>query len=218
MFGNTLYDITHRMPLLKPDAGGGEAGAETEGGEKGGASAPTFDEALKNPAYQAEFDRRVTKALQTAQDKWQKDADARILAAKTEAEKLARMTAEQKAEHERQEREKSLADRETALTVRELRAQAAETLSQKGLPAALLDVLAYSDADKCAASIDAAEKAFRAAVQTGVEERMKGTPPIKGAGGGASKDAYEKLALEAQAAGQSALCAHYTRLAQEQKG
>ncbi len=81
MFGNTLYDITHRMPLLKPDAGGGEAGAETEGGEKGGASAPTFDEALKNPAYQAEFDRRVTKALQTAQDKWQKDAEARIQAA-----------------------------------------------------------------------------------------------------------------------------------------
>ena len=184
MFGNTLYDITHRMPLLKPDAGGGGAGGAPEGGgTPGGGQAPAFTDLLKdNPEYQAELDRRVTKALQTAQDKWQKDAEARIQAAKTEAEKLARMTAEQKAEHERQEREKSLADRETALTVRELRAQAAETLAQKGLPAALLDVLAYSDADKCASSIDAAEKAFRAAVQTGVEERMKGTPPIKGAG------------------------------------
>ncbi len=105
-----------------------------------------------------------------------KNADA-VAAARTEAEKLAKMTAEEKAAHDQQEREAKLAQREADIARRELRATALQTLGEKKLPAELADVLDYTDADKCNASIASVEKVYRAAVQQGVEDRMKGNPP-----------------------------------------
>lgn len=164
--------------FLAPDGGEGGAGnTGAEGGEGAdGEAQPTFDDLLKNPAHQSEFDRRVTKALETAKTKWQAETAAQI----SEAEKLAKMTAEQKAQHERDKKDKELADREAALTLKELRATAAETLTGKGIPLALLDALDFGSAERCTASIDKVEAAFRASVQSAVEERLKGKPP-KGA-------------------------------------
>jgi hypothetical protein len=105
------------------------------------------------------------------------------------------MTAEQKAEHERQKREDDLAKREADLNRRELRATAAQTLSEKGLPTTLLDCLNYQDADNCSKSIETIETAFRAAVQRGVEERMKGTTPTAPGSSEAAADAAMRKAL-----------------------
>lgn len=144
---------------------GGQQGAE---GNPAGSEVKTFT--------QADIDRIVQQTIV----KERKRAETAVQNARTEAERLAQMTAEQRAEHERQERETALAKREAELTRRELRAQALETLSGRGLPHELADVLNYADADTCNASIAGAEKAFRAAVQRGVEDRMKGTPPKSG--------------------------------------
>lgn len=145
--------------------------------ENKGAETQTFDDLLKDKNNQSEFDRRVSKALETAKAKWAEEEAAKLEAVKTEAEKLAKMNAEQKAEHERQKREKELADREALLTLRELRAEAAVTLSEKGLPKELIDSVNFKDADSCKKSIETLETVWRAAVQAGVEERLKGKTP-----------------------------------------
>lgn len=143
---------------------------------------PTFDDLLKgNKEYQAEFDRRITKGLETAKAKWEQEAEAKIAEARTEAEKLAKMTLEQKAQHERDQRDKELAEREAALTRRELRAEAAAARSEKGLPIKLLESVNLSNADTTKSSLEAVEKAFRAAVQAGVDDRLKSTTPKTGA-------------------------------------
>ena len=71
---------------------------------------PTFDDFLKQEGNQAEFDRRVQKAIETAKNKWQEINDAE----KTEADKLAKMNKEQKLEYEAQkankEKENALAE------------------------------------------------------------------------------------------------------------
>lgn len=142
---------------------------------------PTFDELLKDKNNQSEFDRRVSKALETAKSKWAEEEAVKLEAVKTEAEKLAKMNAEQKAEHERLKRDKELADREALLTLRELRAEAAGTLAEKGLPKELIDSVNFKDADSCKKSIESLETVWRAAVQSGVEERLKGkTPTVAG--------------------------------------
>ncbi len=148
---------------------------EDTGAQGGEAQQPiTLDQHLKdNPDSQKELDRRITKALNTAHEKWEAEAQQR----ETEAAKLAKMTADQKAEHERQKREKELSDREAALMLRELRAEASHTLSEKNLPLLLLDCLDFSGAEKCNESIDKVETAFRAAVQAAVEDRMRGNAP-----------------------------------------
>ena len=157
--------------------------ADTEQAETAAAeTAVTLDDVLKSDkTKQAEFDRRVTKALETARSKWAEEEAVKLEAVKTEAEKLAKMNAEQKAEHERQKREKELTERETLLAQRELRTEAAGTLADRGLPKELIDSVNLRDADSCRKSIDSLETAWRAAVQSGVEERLKGkTPTVTG--------------------------------------
>ena len=167
--------------------GGNSGGAEGgEGGTSGddGTEPPSFDDLLKS-GHQAEFDRRVQKAIDTAvgkaQEKWQALTDDKL----SEAEKLAKMTKEEKTQYLAQKHEKELAEREAGITRRELIAEAKNTLAEKKLPAGLAEVLNYTDADSCNKSIAAVEKAFQEAVEEGVQERLKGgTPPTKAPGSG----------------------------------
>lgn len=172
-------------------AEGGENGDGTgaEGGNGGGSGMDTsggtdpkpvsFDDFLKGDGNQAEFDRRVQKAVNTAvtkaQQKWQALADENL----SEAEKLAKMTKEEKAQYLQQKKEKELIDRETEITRKELIAEAKNTLAEKKLPVGLADVLNYADADSCNKSISAVEKAFQEAVETAVQDRLKGGKPPK---------------------------------------
>ena len=157
------------------------SGKEPSGGEpekpEGTEDKPkSFDDILKDSQYQAEFDRRVQKALGTAKEKWTALMDDKL----SEAEKLAKMNKEEKAEYLRQKQEKELSDRENAITRRELMAEAKNTLAEKKLPAGLAEVLNYADAESCSKSMAAVEKAFQEAVQAAVEEKLKGgTPPKK---------------------------------------
>lgn len=142
----------------------------------------SFDDLLKNKDYQAEFDRRVQKALGTAKEKWTALMDDKL----SEADKLAKMNKEEKAEYLRQKQEKELKDREAAITRRELMAEAKNTLAEKKLPVGLAEVLNYADADSCSKSIEAVEKAFQEAVEMRVQEQLKGGVPPKKAPQGMS--------------------------------
>jgi len=122
---------------------------------------------------QEELNAIIDKRL----ERERKDAQARIDKAVTEAQKLAKMSADERAEHERQELQKKLAEREAEITKRELRAEAKSQLSDKGLPVELAEVLPYTDADTTNAALAAVEKVFRQAVEKGVTERLKGNAP-----------------------------------------
>lgn len=170
----------------------GAAGAG-EGGE-GNQGTQSFDDFLKNPANQSEFDKRVAKALETQRGKMQSEIQTQIENARTEAEKLAKMNAEQKAQYEREKKDQELAKREAELTARELKATAKETLVSKGLPASLADVLNYENAEACNKSIEAVEKAFREAVAAGVDEKLRGGKAPKKAPDGAQLYTKEQIA------------------------
>ena len=163
-------------------AAGGQEGAEGAGGAAGADTPLSFDDFLKDPKNQAEFDRRVGKALETSRSKMQAELNTKVQEAVTEAEKMAKMNAEQKAQYEREKKEKEIADREAALTKRELTATAKEQLAEKGLPVSLAAVLNYSNAEECSASIEAVGKAFQEAVEKAVNDRLSGGKPPKKAG------------------------------------
>ena len=175
------------------DGGNGGGSGESAGGEggAGGDTPPSFDDFLKTGGNQAEFDRRVQKAVNTAvtkaQEKWQALADDKL----SEAEKLAKMTKEEKAQYMQQKREKELTDREAAITRKELMAEAKNTLASDGLPQELAEVLDYSDADTCKKSMEKVKEVFQRAVETAVEEKLKGGKPPKKAPGGDAQKALE---------------------------
>ena len=100
-------------PMLAPDTGvdgettkTGETGTDNTGTEesKEGKENKNFDDVLKDKKYQSEFDKRVAKALETAKSKWETDKATELENAKTEAEKLAKMNAEQKAKYAEEKR------------------------------------------------------------------------------------------------------------------
>lgn len=184
--------IKMNLQLMADTGAGGGTSSQTDGGANStdtGAGqvsntevnkTPSFDDVLGgNKDYQAEFDRRVSKALQTAQIKWEASKQTAITEAVTEAEKLAKMKSDEKAKYEQEKRIKELEKRERDITTRELKAQAYETLAEKNLPKELIDALNFSDAETCNASIEAVEKAFQNAVKKAVDDRLRSKPPVK---------------------------------------
>ncbi len=153
--------------------GTGEPGTGDQCAEVG-KQTPSFDDLLKDKAYQSEFDKRVAKALETAKGKWSAEQQKAIEEAKTEAEKLAKMNADQKAQYEREKQEADYQKRLAELNARELKATAKETLVAEGLPLELAEVLNYTDADTCNKSIEAVKTAFQGAVEKAVNEKLKG--------------------------------------------
>ena len=131
--------------------------------------------------------------MKNAQEKWQALTDDKL----SEAEKLAKMTKEEKADYLQKKKEKELSDREAAITRKELMAEAKNTLAEKNLPAGLAEVLNYTDADSCNKSITAVEKAFQAAVEAAVQERLKGGIPPKKAPETNTQEALEKQVYNA---------------------
>lgn len=156
---------------------------DTDGGNDDGGQAETpmtFDAWLEsNKDYQAEFDRRLNKATTTAvnnaQEKWEMIADERV----SEAEKLAKMTKDERDRYNMQKRIKDLEAREKAITKKELQATAKNALAEKELPLELAELLDYTDAESCNKSIESLDQAFRNAVSAAVNERLKGADPMK---------------------------------------
>ena len=185
---NKVFKAFCKVPMnLQLFAEGDGVGTGDEGGNGGGASGTgdegnepqSFDDFLKTGGNQAEFDRRVQKAVNTAvtnaQEKWQALTDDKL----SEAEKLAKMTKEEKAQYMQQKKEKELSEREAAITRKELMAEARNTLAGDVLPQELAEVLNYTDADACKKSMETVKAAFQKAVEAAVEEKLKGGKPPK---------------------------------------
>ena len=80
----------------------------------------SFDDFLKDSKNQAEFDKRVQKAIQTAETKWKAKNDE----AKTEAEKLAQMNETEKLQYQLQKQQKDNEEIRKKLNARDLKDEA----------------------------------------------------------------------------------------------
>ena len=136
----------------------------------------SFDEILGDKTYQAEFDRRVQKALDTAKSKWEAEEQTK----RTEAEKLAKMDAEQKAKYElkkaNEERDSALAK----LNAYELKNTAIRIAQEKGLDISLLEDIDYSKqtAETITTIIDTKKAVFDKALEKAMNDRYKEKSPI----------------------------------------
>ena len=80
----------------------------------------SFDDFLKDSKNQAEFDKRVQKAIQTAETKWKAKNDE----AKTETEKLAQMNETEKLQYQLQKQQKDNEEIRKKLNARDLKDEA----------------------------------------------------------------------------------------------
>lgn len=136
----------------------------------------SFDEILGDKTYQAEFDRRVQKAIETARTKWEADEQTK----RTEAEKLAKMDAEQKAKYELK---KANEERDTAiakLNAYELKNTAIKIAQEKGLDISLLEDIDFSKqtAETITTIIDTKKAVFDKVLEKAMNDKYKESTPI----------------------------------------
>lgn len=107
----------------EPAGANAEQNQNTNQNNNQGTQAPiSFDDFLKDSKNQAEFDKRVQKAIQTAETKWKAKNDE----AKTEAEKLAQMNETEKLQYQLQKQQKDYEDIQKKLNARDLKDEAIE--------------------------------------------------------------------------------------------
>lgn len=174
------------------DGGKGAQGKETDGGDDGKGSDGADGQKGEKTFSQADVDRMIRKE----QAKWKRQQEKAV----SEAQRLAGLTAEQRAAEEAKTREENLTKREAEITKRELRAQALSDLADQQMPSELADLLDYTDAEACAESIKKIRGVWQKAVQKGVEARVKGSAPKTGDGKGAAPKSMR-----------DAIAAHYRR-------
>ncbi|RKI45522.1 DUF4355 domain-containing protein [Clostridium paraputrificum] len=178
--------------MLEADTGAGVNGSDNTGNN----DTTTQNESTSNEQTetnqsektftQKDVDKLIQERVAREQAKWEK----KVQDERTEAEKLAKMNADQKAEYEKQKREDELAKREKDITTRELRATAYETLAEKNLPKELVGILNYESAETCNKSIEAVEKAFQSAVEKAVNDKLRGKETPKGGQGNNNQSTF----------------------------
>lgn len=141
----------------------------------GASEVMTFDEILQDKHYQSEFDKKVAKALETAKTKWEQDAEVK----RTEAEKLAKMDADEKHKYELDKAKSEMSEAVSKLNAYELKEEAIKIASEKELPISLLNVIDYrkENAESIKTKIDEIEVVYKQAIQTGINDRMKEKTP-----------------------------------------
>ena len=175
--------------------GSGANGEEAQGNEEGqGASGNAFEDFLKDGKNQAEFDRRVNKAIETAlgnaKVKWQEDADQKA----EEAAKVAKMNAEQKQQYELDKLKKEN-ERLQAESVRnQLSRNAAGVLAEKGIEATqdVLDFVVGADEADTNARIDKFVKIVESQLKKAEIARATGTTPKTMKNSGSQMSEFEK--------------------------
>jgi hypothetical protein len=164
----------------------------TPGNQNGaGNETPSFDDLLKN-GHQAEFDRRVSKAIATAKANWEK-AQAEE---QDEATKLARMTAAERERYQLDKDRKAFAEEQAKFAAQQMQVSVGAELQKRGLDASFARYLAGKTAEESKANLDEFEQVFRSAVRSGVQAAMrgKGTPREPEQGGNSQ---VERLRLAA---------------------
>lgn len=126
---------------------------------------------------QEDLDKVVAKRVNEIETKWETKVKDIVAKERSEAERLAKLSAEEKEKEERTKKDAEIRERENALTLREMKIEAKSMLQEKGIPVDLVDFVVDLDANKTKENIEKLAKTYSKAVENGVTDKLKGTPP-----------------------------------------
>lgn len=165
-----------RMPLIiqKFADGGGEVVSTTENVETVESSQGEAKKEEKTYSRD-ELNKIISAEREKVRAELIKDEEAK----KTEAEKLAKMDADEKHRYELEKVEKERDEALSKLNAHELKDQATEIARKKDLDISLIDLIDYSKetADSVKTKLDNIDNVFKKAVEKKVNERLQEKSP-----------------------------------------
>lgn len=128
----------------------------------------------------------IGKMLAAERAKWEEE-QAEIIEqakeqAKSEGERLAKMTKDERAKEEEARRIQAIEERERVLAEKEMRVATQTLLSEEGLPVEFLDFVISETAEVTKEKIGLLRSVFDKAVESRVDERLAQKAPRKGTG------------------------------------
>lgn len=126
---------------------------------------------------QEDVDKIVAKRLNEENAKNQESTNEAIKKALAEYDRQQKLSAEEREKEAKSKREAELKEREDNVTLRERRIQAKEELESKGIPTDLVDFVVDLDENVTKEKIELLTKTYNKSVETGVTDKLKGTPP-----------------------------------------
>ncbi len=167
-------------PFLNADTGANAGGSPTGGADLSNnqnqeGAQKSFDDILKESDYQAQYDQRLAAAIEAKRTEWEANSQNKIEEALTEAEKVAKMTKEQKEKYEFDKQKEALEAREAEMNRRELKATGIDKLREDNLPVGLIDVMNLSDAESFNKSYETVKEIFKTELEAAVNEKLRGT-------------------------------------------
>lgn len=203
--------LKHIIPLnlqLFAEDGGGEAEGldvggegENEGEDGDDNEQPSFDDFLTDKKNQAEFDRRVNKAIQKAvtkaEAKWKAEHDDNL----SEAEKLAKMSKEEKARYLFDKEKREFEDERNKFAKEKLEVEVTKQLQEEGIPTAFAKLLVnLGEAESISETIKEIKKEWDEKINEAVKAKARQSTPRDGGniGGGARRESLREIASKAR--------------------
>lgn len=154
------------------------SGQQTGTAEQGETSAQkTENKTFTEAELSAEVDRRV----QQAQKKWQAELETRLKSERDEGARLAKLSADERAKEEQEKAQKEFEKERAQYNREKLEFETTKQLAELKLPVSFASLLAGADAEETKANIDKFQKEWNSAIQSEIDNKLKGTAPKSGA-------------------------------------
>lgn len=138
------------------------------------AEGKVYTQADLDKLIQVESDRKVS----LAQNRWTKETNKKL----TEAQKLASMSQEDQFKYQLEQKEAELTAKEKEFAVKENKIEAMKILSQKQIPAELVDFVVSEDAETMMSNINLLDKHIKDMVAAQVKAKLASPTPKAGLG------------------------------------
>ena len=168
-----------------------QAAVETEALEKDVAQeeqVETKQEKSERAFTRAEFGKAVAAEIAKARATWESEQAEALELAKSEGERLAKLTKDERAREEEAKRLKAIEERERAIAEREMKMATMALLVEEGLPQEFLGHVLAPTAEEVKAKISDLRNVFDKEVEKRVNERLVQSTPRRGAINGLTKE------------------------------
>lgn len=126
---------------------------------------------------QTDLDNLASKVRGEEKAKRESLINEAVNSAISEYERKAKLSEEEREKEAKTQREKELSQRELDITLRERTLEAKELLANKGLSTDLVKYVVNEDKDKMKDNIDNLSKTFNKALESAIQEKLKGQAP-----------------------------------------
>ncbi len=178
------------------EGGTGEGGAAGGNGGEANSNQITFTDQSELDSW---YDKKFAKSAEKLRESWKQE--------QSQQKAYEDMTPDEQREHDLEQQQSELADREQKVTIAENRANITQKLAADGLPVGLVAAFepSLADTDNLEALYTKVASGYRDTVKEAVDKKLAGSSDVPGSTGGAggSQSAGESLAEQRNASQQA---------------